>query len=65
MIAFRLSVSFLWQNKAPLGLDPEGQAVFRPLGQNQAKFAQLAVLCFCRPQKYKQFENEVPYSEPL
>ena len=61
MIAFRLSVSFLWQNKAPLGLDPEGQAVFRPLGQNQAEFAQLAVVCFWRQRKYKQLENRVPY----
>ena len=33
----------VWQNKAPSGLDPEGQAVLRPLEQNQAGLALPAV----------------------
>ena len=38
-----------WQNVAPFCLDPEGQAVFKLAGQNQAELAGLADLCFWRP----------------
>ena len=39
--------------------------MFRPLGQNQAEFAQPAVLCFWRPCKFKQSEIRVAYLNAL
>ena len=51
---FVLPVEILWQSKAPPGLDPEGRAVLKLLGQNQTESAQPAVLYFWRPCKRKQ-----------
>ena len=46
-------------------LDPEGQAVFKPLWQNQDELARLAVLCFWRPFKWKHSDFRVAYSPNL
>ena len=46
----------------PSRLDPKGRAVFKPLGQNQAELACLAVLYFWRPYKSRHSNFRVAYT---